>query len=296
MCPKEVRFIFDAYTRGNFRKLELINHTPEELIYRRRYIQSSPLVLTAAIYDFCVANDAHLFQVEEMANTPGSPCMVFGLDAGTFRQQVEGLHTRGCLRYETTHNLDQIRLKPGFSPISFLSAYYEDLEPREDTQPPPGGIFSMSDPVNMVQLVRDLPSRQRGRACIVLTHEYNGQKEWAAELARQTDSAHLDLLELFSGDAELSRKISQFLIPNLFEFLKGYDKAPVLIASGIEFLKATWSGQANSVEQFASHVETWNQKPCILFVLQYDKIIATREFRRYRQYTFVVDQKGTLAL
>lgn len=154
----------------------------------------------------------------------------------------------------------------------------------------------MSDPVNMVQLVRLLPSRPRGRACIVLTHEYEGQKEWAAELARQTDSEHLDLLELFAQDVNLGNKIGQFLIPNLFEFLKGYDKAPVLIVSGIEFLKATWSGQTNSIEQFTAHVETWNQKPCLLFVLQYDKTIATREFRRYRQYTFVVDQKETLKL
>lgn len=154
----------------------------------------------------------------------------------------------------------------------------------------------MSDPVNIVQLVSSMPSRPRGRACIVLTHEYEGQKEWAAELAHQTKSEHLDLLELFSEDAELSRKISQFLIPSLFEFLKGYNKAPVLIVSGIEFLKATWSGQTNSVEQFASHVETWNQKPCILFVLQHDKIIATRKFRRHQQYTFVVDQRETLAL
>ena len=154
----------------------------------------------------------------------------------------------------------------------------------------------MNKPVDIVKLVGELPSRSRGKACIVLTHENEGQKEWAAELARQTESEHLDLLELFSEDAELSRKISQFLIPNLFVFLKSYDKAPVLIVSGIEFLKATWSGQTNSVEQFASHVETWNQKPCILFVFQYDKIIATRDFRRYRQYTFVVDQKETLAL
>jgi hypothetical protein len=154
----------------------------------------------------------------------------------------------------------------------------------------------MSDPVNMVQLVRSLPSRPRGRACIVLTHEYEGQKEWAAELARQTDSEHFDLLELFAQDVNLGNKIGQFLIPNLFEFLKGFDKAPVLIVSGIEFLKATWSGQTNSIEQFTTHVETWNQKPCILFVLQYDKTISTREFRRYRQYTFVVDQKETLAL
>jgi len=43
-------------------------------------------------------------------------------------------------------------------------------------------------------------------------------------------------------------------------------------------------------------VETWNQSPCLLFVLQYDKTLATREFRRFRQYTFVVDQKETLKL
>ena len=170
----------------------------------------------------------------------------------------------------------------------------------------------MNKPVDMLKLVKSLSSRPRGRACIVLTHEYEGQREWAAELARQTDSEHLDILELFAQDAELSRNIVRFSGPALFDFLKTVNKqpqyssfishhselvtAPVLIVSGIEFLKATWSGQANSVEQFTSHVETWNQNPCLLFVLQYDKIIATREFRRYRQYTFVVDQKETLAL
>lgn len=154
----------------------------------------------------------------------------------------------------------------------------------------------MNDPVNMVQLVRSLPSRPRGRACIVLTHEYDGQKEWAAELARQTDSEHIDLLELFAEDRTLGSRLSQFLIPGLFDFLKGRSRASVLIVSGMEFLKATWTGQSNVTEQFASHVETWNQSPCLLFVLQYDKTLATREFRRFRQYTFVVDQKETLAL
>jgi len=154
----------------------------------------------------------------------------------------------------------------------------------------------MNDPVNMVQLVRSLPSRPRGRACIVLTHEYDGQKEWAAELARQTDSEHIDLLELFAEDRTLGSRLGQFLIPGLFDFLKGRSRASVLIVSGMEFLKATWTGQPNVTEQFASHVETWNQSPCLLFVLQYDKTLATREFRRFRQYTFVVDQKETLAL
>jgi len=150
----------------------------------------------------------------------------------------------------------------------------------------------MSDPVNMVQLVKGLPSRPRGRACIVLTHDYQEQKEWATELARQTDSEHVNLLELFAQDKTLSNKIGQFLVPNLFDFLKNLSHTSVLIISGMEFLKATWTGQTNVVEQFASLVETWNQSPCLLFVLQYDKTLATREFRRFRQYTWW--DKGTL--
>lgn len=154
----------------------------------------------------------------------------------------------------------------------------------------------MNDPVNMVQLVSDLPSRARGRACIVLTHDYEGQKAWAAELARQTEATHIDLLERFSKDDTLGAAVSQFLVPKLFDFLKGECDSQVLIISGMEFLKATWSGQANVVEQFAARVETWNQTPCLVFVLQYDKTLATHDFRRFRQYTFVVDQNETLAL
>ena len=154
----------------------------------------------------------------------------------------------------------------------------------------------MNDPINMIQLVKALSSRPRGRACIVLTHDYEGQKEWAEKLASQTDSEHINLLELFVNDTALSNQIGEFLVPNLFAFLKERGKTPVLIVSGLEFLKATWNSQLNVLEQFSSHIETWNQTPCLLFVLQYDKTIAAREYRRFRQYTFVVDQKETLAL
>lgn len=154
----------------------------------------------------------------------------------------------------------------------------------------------MSDPVNMVQLVRDLPSRSRGRACIVLTHEYEGQKEWAAQLASLTDAEHLDLLELFAQDAKLSSKIGQFLVPSLFEFSKNHGQASVLVISGMEFLKATWAGQSNAVDQFLSQLKTWDKNPSLLFVMQYDKTIASYDFGRRYQYTFVVDQKETLAL
>lgn len=128
--PKEVRFVIDAYMERNFSKLELLHRSSDERLYRRRYTRFSPLVLSAMIYDFCATKESHLFQVGEMAVTPGSPAVVFGLDAALFRQQIEGLHDRGWLRYETTHNLDQIRLKPGFSALEFLTAHYKNEELR----------------------------------------------------------------------------------------------------------------------------------------------------------------------
>ena len=139
--PKEVHFVIDAYMERNFSKLELLHRSFDERLYRRRYTRFVPLILSAMIYDFCATKETHLSQIGEMAVTPGSPAVVFGLDAASFRQQIEGLHDRGWLRYETTHNLDQIRLKPAFSILEFLSAHFEDREPREDTKPSPGGIF-----------------------------------------------------------------------------------------------------------------------------------------------------------
>ncbi len=138
---EEIRFVIDAYMERNFSKLELLHRSSDQRLYRRRYTRFSPLVLGAMIYDFCATKETHLSQIDEMAVTPGSPAVVFGLDATSFRQQIEGLHDRGWLRYETTHNLDQIRLKPGFSALGFLTAYFEDREPRQDTKPSPGGIF-----------------------------------------------------------------------------------------------------------------------------------------------------------
>ena len=155
----------------------------------------------------------------------------------------------------------------------------------------------MSDPVNMVLFVKELSRRPKARAAVVLTHEYEGQKEWAEELARQTDTEHMNLIDLFSEEPALSNKIEQFSVQHLFNYLKKKSQAPVLIISGMEFLKATWTSQPKAAQEFASRVQTWNQSPCLLFILQYDKLIATYDFgNRYRQYTFVVDQKETLAL
>ena len=132
--PKEIRFVIDAYMKRNFNKLGILHQSSDERLYRQRYTGFVPLVFVAMIYDFCAAHDTHLFQISEMATKLGSPAVVFGLDAALFRQQIEGLHDRGWLRYETTHNLDQIRLKPGYSALEFLTAHYEDREPHPNDE------------------------------------------------------------------------------------------------------------------------------------------------------------------
>lgn len=132
---QEVRFVTDAYLNRNFSKLEILNRSADDRLYRRRHIDFEPLVLTAMIYDFCDSKGRQLLQTNEMSAMPGSPAILFGLDTRTLREQIEMLHEHGWLRYETTHSLDQIRLKPSFSAICFLTAYFEDHEPLRDPKP-----------------------------------------------------------------------------------------------------------------------------------------------------------------
>jgi hypothetical protein len=157
-------------------------------------------------------------------------------------------------------------------------------------------IFLMSEPIDIIKIVKELPLRRRGRACIVLTNDYRNQSKWANDLANKTDSKYINLLELFNEDNNLNNNIRHFNVSKLFELLKSHKDFPVIIISNMEFLKATWVGQPNALKQFVSNIETWNNPPGLLFVIQYDKYIATRRFKRYPQYSFVVDQKETLAL
>jgi hypothetical protein len=137
----EVHFVVDAYLERNLRRLELLRRTPDGRLYPRRYVDFNPLVLGAMLYDFGAAVDSRLLQVGDLVVAPGSPALLFGLDAATVRQQIEGLHERGWLRYETTHNLDQIRLKTGFSAVELLAAHFEQREPREGADRAMRGLF-----------------------------------------------------------------------------------------------------------------------------------------------------------
>ncbi|MFP3868504.1 MAG: hypothetical protein ACLFUU_10125 [Desulfobacteraceae bacterium] len=154
----------------------------------------------------------------------------------------------------------------------------------------------MKEAVNMVKLVAELAKRPRGRACIVLTYDYAGQQPWAAELARQTGAEHVDLLDLFVQNPDLAAQVSTFSVASLFDYLKNHRNSPVLIVSGLEFLKAIWAAQPNAMNEFVRRVENWGQSPALLFLIQFDPALAEIKSSRHPQYTFSLDIRETLAL
>jgi hypothetical protein len=154
----------------------------------------------------------------------------------------------------------------------------------------------MKDAVNIVALVSDLPKRRRGKACIVLTHDAGEQKEWAAELAVQVSGEHVDLLDRFSEDAMLGNTTGTFGVDDLLSLLQGASGRPVLIVTGLEFLRAAWSGKPCAMEDFAKRVEFWDKSPALVFVTQHDAFLSKRKFDQRFQHTYVVDQRETLAL
>ncbi len=152
------------------------------------------------------------------------------------------------------------------------------------------------DPVNLVTLIGDLPRRRRGKACIVLTKDEADQRHWAAALAAQADAQHMDLLDRFAQDSALGGRTSTFRIDDLFTLLQAESTKPVLIVTGLEFLRAAWSGRASAMEDFAKRVEFWEKSPALVFVTQHDSFLAGRKFDQRFQYTYVVDIRETLAL
>jgi hypothetical protein len=130
---EEVRFVADAYLERHFSRLQLLYESSDGSIGRRRYSSPDLRVFAAILHDYGGENGTNLLQVRDLSERPGAPGYLFSLDEGTLRMILEGLHEKGWVRYEGTHNLDQIRLKSEFSYLSFLSAYYEDREPTANT-------------------------------------------------------------------------------------------------------------------------------------------------------------------
>jgi len=125
----EVRFVVDAYTVKNLKKLHLLYETPEQTYTLRRYTALQPLSLAAMIYWIGERQQARLVSVDRLHTEPTSPSRLFGLDSSSLRGMIEQLHQKGWIRYEVRHGLDQVRLSDGFGAMDFLAAAYEGREP-----------------------------------------------------------------------------------------------------------------------------------------------------------------------
>lgn len=153
-----------------------------------------------------------------------------------------------------------------------------------------------TDAVDLIKLSEELTKRLRGNACIILTRDHLRQKAWAAHLASCIGASHLNLLdEMVSPEARC--KIAEFSVDGLFKYLENRSDTPVLVVSGIEFIKATWAyNPRKTMDQFVKKVELWSKKPALLFVIQYDSFLAQTQFTRFKDLHFVVDQQNTIAL
>ncbi len=127
--PMEVRFIIEAYIENNLKQLELISKDSQGRLYKRRYLDSSPLIFCAILYDYAQKQKTDLLQVENLLQDKGSPPVLFFMGEKMFHNILEILHEKCYLRYEGTHDLNQLRLKEEYNAESFLTAYYENREP-----------------------------------------------------------------------------------------------------------------------------------------------------------------------
>ena len=139
----------------------------------------------------------------------------------------------------------------------------------------------------MEQFVKELAVRPRGRSSFVFTTDRLERHEWAEQLAEMTGSSHLNLVSYFSAEAERASIVSSVDVDECFKLFQEQCEADVLIVTGIEFLKAMWSSQDRGMEQLATKMEMWNNKPAVLMVMQYDKSLAEREYSRFPQLRMV---------
>lgn len=130
---EETRFIADGYLNRNFRKLELLNTSRDGKLYIKRYANPEPLILCAMLYDQGFVGNTMVLQVRSLTEKEGSPGLLFGMDVGAMRKSIERLHQKNWVHYESTHDLDQVRLLEGFDSIHFLKAYYEGMEPQRQS-------------------------------------------------------------------------------------------------------------------------------------------------------------------
>ena len=155
--------------------------------------------------------------------------------------------------------------------------------------------------IDLVQICREMAPRDRNKAAILLTPDFQEQNVYAKRLAQATGTTHFDVLDTFRADPSLSAALPGFQPDEFFRLLAA-QKAPFLIVSGIEVLLAPWICQGNSPKEvkrnFCYSIEMWDgrEKPGFLLVTQQDPVMAQFTPLRYPGSRVVIPLSQTIAL
>jgi len=130
VVQEEVHFVVNGYLEQKLKTLDILEVGDGEVLIPRRHRNIDHLIFAAMLYDFIESHGGRTLEIMELTHLPGSPTVLFQLDADSVRALLETLHNEGLVRYETTHNLDQIRLIPGYGPEELLQAYFRGRKPQ----------------------------------------------------------------------------------------------------------------------------------------------------------------------
>lgn len=152
---------------------------------------------------------------------------------------------------------------------------------------------------DLPQFCRELVVR-RNKAAILLTPDLPAQQEHASQIAAATGASHLDVLDVFHGDAALSAGLGGYAIDDLLNLISSHPgEHALLVVSGIEFLMAVWfsQGDPRQVKRDLCHrLELWEHKPAFLLVTQHDSTLANYQPARHTGGALVLELSQTAAL
>jgi hypothetical protein len=152
--------------------------------------------------------------------------------------------------------------------------------------------------LDLIKFSSELAAR-RNKAALLLTPDVREQHNLAARLANTLSVPHLDVLDRFRADTELTEQIAGFAPTDFFKLVGKEKSAPLLVISGIEFLLASWIAQSDAKQvkrNFCQQIELWSQKPAFLLVAQQDSIFAEYLPTRHTGSPIIIQLSQTLAL
>lgn len=158
--------------------------------------------------------------------------------------------------------------------------------------------MSATELTDLRELAASLPGR-RNKAAMVLHPQITEQRTYAADLANAVGWPHLDLLNVFTDNPELTERLVVFSMSDFFDYLAQQKNAAGLVVSNVEFVLAAWLAQGKPRDvktEFCSRVELWERSPAFLLVTYDEAVLSNYQPTRHTGSPLILKTSQTLAL